>query len=210
MAQGGFTLVELLVVIAIIGALIGLTLPAVQAAREAARRAQCQSNLKQLALAVNHYHDVFKCYPPGQCGGKWKFGPDSTSWSFLARILPYIEEKSLYQEGGIPQKTLRESDIADRQVALFLCPSDGYSQRGPRTEAGNLKGFAVGQTNYKGVSGANWGKDGSRPPTTRPTGTAGESSPPRAGRTTSQRRSIATTSRRSTTPTWTCSASARP
>ncbi len=54
----GFTLVELLVVIAIIGVLVALLLPAVQAAREAARRAQCQSQLKNIALAVLNYESA--------------------------------------------------------------------------------------------------------------------------------------------------------
>ena len=157
-----FTLVELLVVIAIIGSLIGVLIPAVQSAREAGRRVSCQSNLRQIALAVTQFHDAEGHFPQGQCDGVFGFGPDGKTWSWMVRILPYVEEKGIYQNGAVLSQTLRQSAAAQSQVRLFLCPSDGFSWRGSRSDAGNLEGFAVGQTNYKAVSGANWGADASQ------------------------------------------------
>ncbi len=47
----GFTLIELLTVIAIIGILAAILIPVVASVRESARRANCTSNVRQIALS---------------------------------------------------------------------------------------------------------------------------------------------------------------
>jgi prepilin-type N-terminal cleavage/methylation domain-containing protein len=132
----GFTLVELLVVIAIIGILVALLLPAIQAAREAARRAQCQNNVKNLALALHNYHDAHKTFPPAVKAhdGNDKPGIDRTlyaNWAIL--ILPYIEEQPLYDSFQLVYPARVSDGIATNDgnwdergtdLKVMLCPSD--------------------------------------------------------------------------------------
>ncbi len=154
-----FTLLELLVVLAILGVLVGLLLPAVMKVREAASRMTCASNLKQLALAVHAYHDSQGALPCGQFQGPYGAGANSQVWSWLARVLPFIEQQNLSQTGGIPVKTLQASGVIADRVPIFFCPSDTAGAVGVTDHAGNLTGVSVGLSNYKGVSGANWGMD---------------------------------------------------
>jgi prepilin-type N-terminal cleavage/methylation domain-containing protein len=164
-SRSAFTLIELLVVIAIIAIMIGLLLPAVQKVRESASRATCANNLKQLALAVHHYHDSFGTFPPDNI---YTYDPTQPNWSWLANMLPMIEQEPLYKAAGIgthPANNINQSlpQIATR-VSGFLCPSDPDSLKGPVSHPSNfdmldpiLGPLTYEVTCYRGNIGSNWG-----------------------------------------------------
>jgi prepilin-type N-terminal cleavage/methylation domain-containing protein len=118
----GFTLIELLVVIAVIAALIALLLPAVQQAREAARRTQCKNNLKQIGLALHNYHDNFGQFPPSIC--LTLSGSPFGQWSAQARLLPYLDQGSLYNLINFSLPYAIQPDIPKIRIPAYICPSE--------------------------------------------------------------------------------------
>src|SRR5690242_6262790 len=75
-------------------AIVAVLLQAVALAwRDSVRRPQSMSKLKQLAFALNCYHDVYKSFPPAYVADK--NGKPLYSWRVL--ILPNIGENELYQ-----------------------------------------------------------------------------------------------------------------
>lgn len=126
--RSAFTLVELLVVIAIIGVLIGMLLPAAQSVREAARRTQCLNNLRQIGLATTMFHDVHLAFPPARLYPKknaqapFDKGGDQPSW--LVRILPFLEQRALYEKWNLSASYEDHDDeVISKALEIFLCPS---------------------------------------------------------------------------------------
>lgn len=146
--RAGFTLIEVLVVILILALLVGLLLPAVHSAREAARRAQCANKMKQIGVAIQLHAEARNTFPAGM--------GSPPGQSYLVQILPYIDQKPLYDSINFetdPFGLLHNANTtALRQTPnVFQCPTDTW--RSAQTEqAVNYPGNAGhSETHGEGV-----------------------------------------------------------
>lgn len=156
--RAAFTLVELLVVIAIIAILVALLLPAINAAREAARRNQCINKVRQLAIAINNHESAYQRFPlasdstlplygegaatPAMTGeprfrrAEQRYQRDFAGYSWIVKILPFMEEKTLYDQiAGRSEKFVQagfstemmdqtgQIHLSNRQLPFMRCPS---------------------------------------------------------------------------------------
>jgi len=62
---------------------------------ERTRRRRNQERLKQILLAMHNYHDVNKTFPPAD---KYRDKDGKHHLSWRVHILPYVEERKLYEE----------------------------------------------------------------------------------------------------------------
>lgn len=172
----GFSLIELLVVVAIVGTLTGMLLPAVQSAREAARKTSCQSNLKQIALAVLAYENANGRLPTATvvktndftapcvgCYSPWTEAGDTSAFaagtkqgtSWMLEILPHIDETNLYNNWNRQTNVIGNAALAQSDVKPFYCPTRRSGIRQSSGDAANLlvDSWTGGGTDYAGCYG---------------------------------------------------------
>jgi prepilin-type N-terminal cleavage/methylation domain-containing protein len=109
----GFTLIELLVVVSIIALLAVILFPVFSRARESAHRASCQSNHKQIGLALMQYvQDNDEKFPP--------YIPNVGRYHALFTIRNYIKSNQIYRCPSDP------TDINDGLALRFFESGVGW------------------------------------------------------------------------------------
>ena len=95
--RAGFTLIELLVVIAIVAVIAAILFPVFAGVRERGRRTVCQSNLKQIAVAMQQYvQDNGGAYPPQAYQGKNTDGTEADSVQWQQLIFSYLKTSQVF------------------------------------------------------------------------------------------------------------------
>ena len=99
----------------------GLLSP-IAAARQAAQRLQAQNNMKQLALAMHNYAQIYRHFPPAVL-----YGPDGkTPYSWRVALLPYLEQMDLYKQYRFdePWDGPNNRKLLEKMPAVFRCPNE--------------------------------------------------------------------------------------
>ncbi|WP_232767419.1 DUF1559 domain-containing protein [Geminisphaera colitermitum] len=157
-ASSAFTLIELLTVIAIIGILAGIILPTIGKVRETARRAQCVSNLRQIANATLLFADDHRGILPGGikdnsnhlglAGGQAAW-ININKWNMLGtHIAPYLG-------------TTLPADATSMLMPAFVCPSfvtqfpDLAAKTNSIVYAVNISNLITGNSNSRPFGNSN-------------------------------------------------------
>lgn len=122
--------------------------------RQAAARTRCESNLKQIGIALQQYHDNHHAFPPAADAAK--VPPPFPYLSWRGRLLPYVEQDSLWHqteaafESGARFTSNPPHVGLATVVPLFTCPGDSRTlSLHPDPETG----MPIAVTSYLGVAG---------------------------------------------------------
>jgi hypothetical protein len=101
--------------------MLGLLVPAMQSAREAARRVQCMSQLREIGIALQQFHDQENHFPPAVI--RDSIGTPILSWRVA--LLPYLNEKELYEQFHLdePWDSAYNSSLLSKMPKVYACPS---------------------------------------------------------------------------------------
>ena len=100
---------------------VGVMAPAMERTRTAATRMKGQNNLRELAFAMNNYHEANQAFPAHAIYTKDKRKP-LLSWRVA--VLPYVEQDTLYKQFKLdePWDSDDNKKLIAKMPAIFIDP----------------------------------------------------------------------------------------
>lgn len=121
MKRAGFTLIELVVVIAIVAVIAAILFPVFTTVRERGRRTVCQSNLKQIALAMQQYvQDNGGTYPPMSYQGQNTDGTIGNAVNWFHLVYPYVKARQVFYCPSAPSDAPAHAEGVNRENWEFV------------------------------------------------------------------------------------------
>ena len=154
-----------LVVVLLSGVVISLLLGT---ARVMSAGSYCVPQLRQLARALDAYHDEHGRYPPAAIGPHNV--PLDRQFSWIVALLPYLDRQDLYNRLRLDlpvDHPLNQAVLADRMLGVLWCPKDPLDM-GTSFQAVVGVGYATSESG-RGVFG--WERSLARDEVTDPPGT---------------------------------------
>ncbi|QDT94625.1 DUF1559 domain-containing protein [Gimesia aquarii] len=107
--------------------------------RQAARNSTSKNNLKQIGLALHHYHDSFNQLPSG--GIINEIGQPQHSW--ISHMLPYLDQPILYKEIDFNQPWNAEVNRRpfETVLSMFMNPGLHFQYDNGKSDKENSKGY---------------------------------------------------------------------
>jgi len=154
----GFTLIELLVVVAIITLLIALMMPNLSKAKDRAKTVTCQSNLKQIGMAIYTYEGNHSDKVMSGCYAYLQYHPQTgairghtigdggnaqASWNEVLVADGVVKQRFTVGTGGWTSGQLWAAGRG-----IFYCPSSALQPQGGRGDLGYGIGYYAASRFY--------------------------------------------------------------
>ena len=122
----GFSMIELLVALSIIAVLVALGLPAIMKARSVARRGECQSHLRDLALAMTAEGDQARRLPAAGNFGLDASGTFAHFHSWVVPLLAGLDQANIAKQWkwNEPSVSTVNQALARTHLRVLVCPED--------------------------------------------------------------------------------------
>lgn len=176
----GSNLIDVIAVLVVVGIGLAFVLVDLQRRRELTRQSSCGNNIRNIGIAIFHYHDVHRQLPtqgsgthdvaspnadegnsgPGGTGGSGG-GNNGKSLSFLLGLLPHLDQQAIWERISTPSSHTARGKLAAGSFWNAMGPATSQRAYPPwitdlsifRCPSDPRKSATTGRSNYAACLG---------------------------------------------------------